>query len=316
VAEWSSRAVPVRDTAKRLLGADALSLVISESERSTRPVTRGLLGAATRGAQKFSDVASLARRLVSWTKVDGLLQAGSAQSSVTAAAVGRGIPPLLDDLIARFVRDAELARLPLGNVPAQWAAEKDRLVERLHYLVAESEALLHAADTRPSWRRRLGTAMIYGFETLIGLVLLITLWRLAHGFVTTQYVAGALISNAVALIIVLLVLGYFVGGMFFPPAARRLRQIIIAQAGQLIDETWSRLETALKHQVDASEQLERDGERLLSGIDGIVRAIASSTAAGDEVNRLFGDNPTVAVPAAHAAPVEPPIRQSRRVALD
>ncbi|HJU20274.1 MAG TPA: hypothetical protein VJ770_27795, partial [Stellaceae bacterium] len=165
-------------------------------------------------------------------------------------------------------------------------------------LPAEVEADLAANALRPSLRRWAGAALLFAIEALLSLVLLVALWRIGSGFVLGNYLSGALLLNALALIVALLLIGQLAANLFFPALREHLRRAVAQRAEGLIDASWREARAALAEQMEAAARLTHQGRELLDGIDGILRPPARRVAAeASGVGRLFGEGPPEREPA-------------------
>lgn len=286
-----------RAQAHRLVRSAALALAPGGLDRSLRPVTPGLLGSWMTMTGAVAAIASPARRLfahrpaASRSPRPASPEAGGETAATAVNDFGRSAAALLTETAASLAREAEMARLPLGPVGAAWAAQAQRLGRRLAALPADVEADLAADALRPSLRRIAGTGLLFAIEALLSLVILVALWRIGSGFVLGNYMSGALLLNALALIAALLWLGQVVANLFFPALRDRLRRVVAQRGGSLIDNAWRQTHAVLAEQLDAAARLTRQGRELLDGIDGVIRSFtrrAERDAGG--VERLFGEN--------------------------
>jgi energy-coupling factor transporter ATP-binding protein EcfA2 len=288
--EAADRLAEARAQARRMVESEALALVPGGLDRSLRPVTPGLLGGWIKLTGAVGMAAAPVRRLFVRRAAARRPQQGETASAAAASDFGRPAAALFARTTADLARDAEAAHLPLGPVGAAWTAEARRLGQRLAPLPAEVEADLAANALRPSLRRWAGTALLFTVEALLFLVLLIALWRIGSGFVLGNYLPAALLVNALALIVALILIGQLVASFFFPALQERLRRAVAARAESLIDEAWRRAQGALTEQLDAAARLTRQGHELLEDIEGVIRSLVRRDEAGaGGVERLFGE---------------------------
>jgi len=270
----------------QLVRSEAAIMTGPALDAGIRPTTPGLLGAWTRLADRLATAGAGVRAMITW---GGAARFGGAAGPVlpfggTAAAA-------LNDAVRDLAEQAAAARIPLGPTDAVWVSESRRLHDELARLSTTFEAEFTIDARRPSFRRLAGTAALYLVETLILLVLLLALWRLAAGFATGDYASGALLLNTMALVVVLLLLGRFVAGLFFPPLQERFRAAAARRAESAIEAAWRRVSVALIEQLDAIEQLAQQGRDLLADIDRLLKALSPAEPVASAVDRLFGDAP-------------------------
>jgi hypothetical protein len=310
--EWSARANSARTAAGFAVRRDAQQLRLAG--RSSRPSTPGLLGAFARALDSISAFANMMKNPFQWRWAAAATQDSGTAKQPTAAsfALAQSVPQLLGELTTQFARDAVIRSLPLGPVETIWQRETDHLAQRLRYVVAEAEADLVAGHGQSRTRRLAGVMVLYLFESLIALVLLVALWRLGAGFVSGAYAPNELIYNALMIIVILLIIGHLAGNRLFPSFEQQLRHIVIERASQLIDVGWERAGAELTAQIEAADTLKQEGERLLAAIDGFVRALADIRRSDDDVvGSLFGD-----VLAATKPAIDPVRSTERRVVLE
>jgi energy-coupling factor transporter ATP-binding protein EcfA2 len=287
--EAADRLAEARAQARRMVESEALALVPGGLDRGLRPVTPGLLGGWLKLTGAVGMAAAPVRRLFARRDAAGRPQQETA-SAAAASDFGRPATALFTRTTADLARDAEAAHLPLGPVGAAWTAEARRLGQRLAPLPVEVEADLAANALRPSLRRWAGTALLFTVEALLFLVLLIALWRIGSGFVLGNYLPAALLLNALALIVALILIGQLVASFFFPALRERLRRVVATRAESLIDEAWRRAQGALAEQLDTAARLTRQGHELLEDIEGVIRSLVRrDEAEADGVERLFGE---------------------------
>src|SRR5262249_51951986 len=140
--------------------------------------------------------------------------AGSKEADGEAFGFGQPAAALLSHMTTKLAQDAEYRRLPLGLGPELWSAEAAQLQERLGSVAAAAEAQVIAESARPSVRRVLGYVSLYVVEAALVAVLILTLYRIGSGFMAGTYVTGGLLTNAVALMIALLLVGQVLGNLF------------------------------------------------------------------------------------------------------
>jgi energy-coupling factor transporter ATP-binding protein EcfA2 len=302
-ADAPTRFAGDRSRAKGIIEAEAVAVTVEGLDRSVRPVTPGLLGSWIRFWDRIGGAAASFRGLFAFRKI------GSQPPGAEASGFGQSAAVLLAQVTSKLAQDAEFRRLPLGPVPALWEAEASQLQQRLGSVVAEAEAQVIAESVRLSVRRFFGYAALYAVELALVAVLGLTLYRIGMGFVAGDYVTGALLTNAVALMIALLFVGQVLGNLFFPPLQARLRRVVLQRAAQLIDGAWQQAQAAFTAQLQAADTLAQEGRQLMAAIDGTVSALAPPTSDDSSVHRLFG-GPVATVDTSPQAPVR------RRVVLD
>jgi hypothetical protein len=97
--------------------------------------------------------------------------------------------------------------------------------------------------------------------------------------------------NALALIVVLLLIGQMANNIFFPSLQERFRRVVSQRADALIDIAWQRVRDAVAEQVAIAAKLAQDGRDLLAGIGEITQTRAAFSGATEtDVRRLFGDS--------------------------
>ncbi len=303
--------------AKQIVTAESLALSRGELERPMWPATPGLLGSWTRFWHRLGAGAASARRFLTLGGIGGLVRStlgGQEQASATDA-FGRPAAALLTHTTARIVRDAESCGLPLGPVAAAWAAAPEHLGERLASVAVEIEGALIAAQAKLSLRRAAGIASLYAVEAALAGVLVLAAWRLGSGFVSGDYAPGAILANALALMVALLLIGQTIGNLFFPPLQGRWRRTVAQRAGRIVEQAWESARAEFAAQVAAADRLAEEGKLLMEGIDGIVRRLTPSIAPDDGVSRLFAI-PAPPEPITKAAAETRATSQVRRVAFE
>jgi energy-coupling factor transporter ATP-binding protein EcfA2 len=316
IREMTGRLDETRAQAQRIARSAALALAPGGLDRSVRPVTPGLLGSWIRltGAvgAATAPVRGLFARRSRWQQHE----AGGETATAAAQDFGRPVAALLARTTADLAQEAKAAHLPLGPVGAAWATEARRLGQRLAPLPTEVEADLVARALRPSLRRGAGMTLMFAIEALLSLILLVALWRIGSGFALGHYVPGALLVNALALVLALLVLGQLAANLFFPALQENLRRAVATRAESLIDAAWRQTHAVLAEQLDAAARLAQQGSGLLKGIDGIVRSdVSRSETEASGVGRLFGDSVPIVKdrePVGTAAGNDPAAREPAR----
>jgi hypothetical protein len=306
--------------AKQIIAAEALALSRAELDRGTRPATPGLLGSWTRFWDRLVTGAAALLSLLTMQRIRDALHATFAgeDGADASGAFGRQAATLLAQATTRIVHQSELYSVPLGPAVAAWADEREQLSEGLSSVVAETEGEVVAAQARPSIRRVLGTACLWAVEAALAAVLIATLYYLGTGFAQGKYQPGALLTNAFALLVALLLAGQAIGNLFFPPLLGRVRGAVAQRAGQMIDRTWQGARGELAAQLEAADRLAQEGKLLLTAIDAIVARLAPAIAADDGVSGLFAvvtePEPPKAAPEPRPAPAPAPA--VRRVAFE
>jgi GTPase Era involved in 16S rRNA processing len=188
---------------------------------------------------------------------------------------------------AKIARDARTARLPFGTVGAEWAASVGALDTRLAALPQAVEADLLAGSRRLSFRRVTGTAILAVVESLVAVVVVMVLWRTGEGFVTGSYTSPALVPDAVALVVALLLSGQVLAGLLFPRLRARFEKSLESQAKRCLAETWHEIDASLAAQVEASARLAAEGEALLRRIEAIQGNAGSARDRAAGIEALF-----------------------------
>jgi 50S ribosome-binding GTPase len=295
IAASTTRFEEARAQAHRLVRAEAASLASSGLSRSIRPNTPGLLGSWLGLSRRLGAAVSTVRELLAWPRLAARIPlsaniAGSEELPVMSNAFGQPSSRLLAKLTTLLARDADAKRFPLGPAREEWAITARGLGADLAVLPSAVAAELTARSLRPSVRRVMGTAALFAIEALLTLVLGTTLWRIGSGFVRGDYVSAPLLLNALALIVVLLLIGQMAANIFFPPLQERLRRVVSQRADASVDIAWQRVRDAVAEQVAIAATLAQDGRDLLTGIGEITQTRAAyGGAAETDVRRLFGD---------------------------
>ena len=164
------------------------------------------------------------------------------------------------------------------------------LAAQLSLLPAHVEGDLLADVTKSSVRRFLGLACLGIVEILLGVVLLLTFWRLGTGFLLGEYLSGpAQMFNAASLIITLVFAGHIIANLFFPSLRNRFARELARRTELTVVATWQRAQSILKDHVAAVDRVARQGEELLQGIDHHIQSLTSLSGDERELQRLFGD---------------------------
>jgi 50S ribosome-binding GTPase len=295
VAASTDRLEAARAQAHRLVRAEAASLASSSFSRTIRPSTPGLLGSWLGLSGRIGVAVSSARELLAWSRPAAPFPLsastpGSEELPAVSNAFGQPASGLLAKLTTLLARDADAKRFPLGPAGAEWAIAARGLGDDLATLPAEVGAQLTAQSLRPSVRCGAGMATLLGIEALLTLVLVTTLWRIASGFARGEYASGPLLLNALALVVVLLLIGQMAANLFFPPMRERLRRMVLQRADALIDVAWQRVKDAVAEQVTIAAALAQDGRGLLARIGEVTQTRDANGGAEEaDVRRLFGD---------------------------
>jgi 50S ribosome-binding GTPase len=295
VAASTDRLEAAQVQAHQLVRVEAASLASSAFSRSIRPSTPGLLGSWLGLSGRIGAAVSSARELLAWPRFAARFPLsantpGSEELPAVSNAFGQPASGLLAKLTTLLARDADAKRFPLGPAGAEWAIAARGFGDDLATLPAEVGAQLTAQSLRPSVRRVAGMATLLGIEALLTLVLATTLWRIAFGFARGEYASGPLLLNALALVVVLLLIGQIAANLFFPPLREGLRRVVLQRADALIDVAWQRVKDAVAEQVTVAAALAQDGRGLLTRIGEITQTRDVYGGAEEaNVGRLFGD---------------------------
>lgn len=294
----------LRQQARPLITAAVAEVAADTGDRSLWPAMPGLFGAYARLLNWCTAKVTPAR---AWNNPSGLHLPGIVPGVSAAAETGTGpAEPVLwapafgrplSQLFAETARRLryELGRmLPLKVVEAQWEEAVTQLPARLAVLPSATWSDLTAAATKGSLRRWAGTGVLFGVELAIMATLATALWRIGYGFVYQQYESSALLYNTAALVLVLILCGHVLANLMFPSLRRLLLAELALRMQAIIDQTCSRMETALREHVAAIDRLVQEGKETQSAIDKIVQPLRHSGGTGavdDLFSRPQGDTP-------------------------
>jgi hypothetical protein len=221
----------------------------------------------------------------------------------------------LAEMAGQLVNDAAAAGLALGPVGAVWTRDIARLAHPLALLPHDVATELHAEARRPTFRRLAGITSLYAIEGLIVVVLMVAVVRIGADFVAGSYAQAGLFVTVLELIFILVVIGHIVATTFFPPFRQRISRIVAKRARLLVDAVVKSAQAALREQVEAVDQLAREGRDLLLQIDRALIALTADTGEDPGVDRLFGQPPRLELieqAAGHPTPADPAYAEPRR----
>lgn len=259
------------------------------------PATPGLLGMWTRTRHR-------AARLLSGLRI------GTGAGETTARPrFGQRAAAILAEASADLLRDAALARLPLGPAAGAWPDEVARLGRELAAVPDAVEAGVLNRANRLTPGRFIGIAWVYTVELLIVAVLLAAAVRVGLDFVYDAAAPGSLFQTAMELVFILLLIGHVTASMFFPPLSKRVRRGVARTAGRLVRASGARAVAALHEQVGAADSLAAEGQDLVRAIGRTVEQLSAGTPEAPGVGRLFGEPIPPRLTAGALAPADDPV---------
>jgi len=282
---------------RALARADVATLAANYIDRTVWPSTPGLFGIyakfLTWCASLRSGFKGFKAGIAALQLPDGILSRQDAERQTPQfgeASFGHTTAELFSEVTERLLFDVETRRLPLQPVHAGWKDLGVVLASQLSLLPIHVEGELLSDVTKSSVRRFLGMACLGVIEILLGIVLLLTFWRMGVGFLFGEYLSGPVqMFNAFSLTITLLFAGHIIANLFFPSLRRRFTKELARRTELTVAAVWQKAQSLLKEHVDAVDRLTQRGSELLQRIDHHIQSLASLAGDEPELQRLFGD---------------------------
>jgi hypothetical protein len=127
-------------------------------------------------------------------------------------------------------------------------------------------------------------------EITLGIVLLLTFWRMGKGFLLGEYLSGPIqMFNAASLIVSLLFAGHVLANIFFPSLRNRFAKELGRRTELTVEAAWQKAREVLQEHIDAVDRLTQQGGELLQGIDHNIQLLTHPLGDDHELQRLFGD---------------------------
>jgi hypothetical protein len=203
---------------------------------------------------------------------------------------GHAVAALFHEITGKLLLDVETRGLPLQPVRSGWKDTGARLTTQLSLLPVHVEGDLLADVSKRSVRRLVGVACLSVIEVALGIVLLLTFWRMGKGFLLGEYLSGPIqMFNAASLIVSLLFAGHVIANLFFPSLRDRFSKELGRRTELTVEATWQKAQDVLQEHVDAIDRLAQQGGELLQGIDHSIQSLTHPLGDDRELQRLFGD---------------------------
>lgn len=207
---------------------------------------------------------------------------------------GHAVAALFHEVTGKLLLDVETRGLPLQPVRSGWKETGARLTTQLSLLPVHVEGDLLADVSQRSLRRFVGIACLGVIEIALGIVLLLTFWRMGKGFLLGEYVSGPVhMFNAVSLIVSLLFAGHVIANVFFPSLRNRFAKELGRRTELTVEVAWQKALNVLQEHVEAVDRLAQRGGELLQGIDHNIQSLTKPPGDDRELQRLFGDGATL-----------------------
>lgn len=209
-------------------------------------------------------------------------------------AFGDAVAALFREVTGKLLLNVGTRGLPLQPVRAGWRDAEARLTAQLSLLPVHVEGDLLADVSKRSLRRLIGITCLSVIEIALGIVLLVTFWRMGKGFLLGEYLSGPIqMFNAAGLLVSLLFAGHVIANLFFPSLRSRFAKELGRRTELIVEAAWQKAQSVLREHVDAIDRLAQQGGELLQGIDRNIQALTPPLGDDRELRRLFGDEATL-----------------------
>lgn len=207
---------------------------------------------------------------------------------------GHAVAALFHEVTRKLLLDVETRGLPLQPVRSGWKDTGARLTTQLSLLPVHVEGDLLADVSKRSVRHLMGVTCLSVIEIALGVVLLLTFWRMGKGFLLGEYLSGPVqMFNAASLIASLLFAGHIIANIFFPSLRHRFAKELGRRTELTVEAVWQKAQDVLQEHVDAVDRLAQQGGELLQGIDHNIQLLTFPAGDDRELQRLFGDGATL-----------------------
>ncbi|MGE0683597.1 MAG: GTPase [Candidatus Binatia bacterium] len=287
----------------RALARTAIAAVAADFiDRTMWPSTPGLFGiyarfltwcALMRSGLRIGGTGTSVLKLISGVSSRQGTEHGDSRSE--EIVFGSAVAALFHEVTSKLLLDVETRGLPLQPVRSGWKDTGARLTTQLSLLPVHVEGDLLADVSKRSVRRLVGIACLSVIEVALGIVLLLTFWRMGEGFLLGEYLSGPIqMFNAVSLIVSLLFAGHVIANIFFPSLRNRFAKELGRRTELTVEAAWQKAQDILQEHVDAIDRLAQQGGELLQGIDYSIESLTHPLADDRELQRLFGGEETLA----------------------
>lgn len=281
----------------RALARAAVATVVTDFiDRTMWPSTPGLFGIYTRFLTWCGSIRSGLRIGGSGMSIRKLISVQSAHQETEPGAsqsedlvFGHAVAELFQEVTGKLLLDVETRGLPLQPVRSGWKDIGTRLSTQLSLLPVHVEGDLLAEVSKRSVRRFVGMTCLSVIEIALGIILLLTFWRMGKGFLLGEYLSGPIqMFNAASLIVSLLFVGHIIANLFFPSLRNRFAKELGRRTELTAETAWQTAQSVLQEHVDAVDRLARQGGELLQSIDHSIQSLAYPLEDDRELQRLFG----------------------------